>query len=561
MNKIRIYQLLPRLFANKGGSNTMGNKPHGTIEENGSGKLNDITTEVLLKIKDLGITHVWYTGVIEHATKSQFKGIAPDNPDIVKGEAGSPYAIKDYYDIAPALATSLPHRMEEFEQLVTRTHQAGMKVIIDFVPNHLARQYHSDAKPLGVADFGSRDDSSRPFIPNNNFYYLPSQELTIGSYHEAPAKATGNDCFSATPSQYDWYETIKLNYGIDYLQHTGAHFDPIPDTWQKMKEILLFWAKKGVDAFRCDMAHMVPLPFWQWVTQEVRHEYPHILFIAEIYQPELYHSFITAGFDLLYDKVGLYDTLIAILRGERGVEALPYAREAGVHHQGHLLRFIENHDEQRVASDFIAGSGSHGIPAMAVATFASNDAIMIYFGQELGERGMNSEGFSGQDGRTTIFDYWHLELIQKAYYPDLTFTQPTTIKKEETLRSIELQDSYRKILTLPTHYPSLSSGEFYDLLYANPACHTQQVYPFIRHNATEFCLICCNFSNMTQHVDLSLPEHLFTLLPSWSCTPLILHQHPTPGKTQSTSCQLSANTPYHVTLPPHSYLLHHFTCQ
>jgi len=322
MSKISIYQIFTRLFGNK---NTT-NKFNGSITENGVGKFGDITTKALKEIKRLGITHVWYTGVIEHATQTDYTayGIKKDHPSVVKGKAGSPYAIKDYYDVSPDLAKDVPNRMQEFEKLVKRTHKNGLKIIIDFVPNHLARYYESDAKPQNVVDFGSHDNSAAHFSPHNNFYYIPNEQLELQEvtqqatsvYTEFPAKATGNDVFHHRPSKYDWYETVKLNYGVDYTNHGAAHFQPIPKTWEMMLDVLLYWAAKDVDGFRCDMAEMVPLAFWSWVIPQVKAKYPHIIFIAEIYNPSLYHSFIYDGhFDYLYDKVELYDTIRARSRG------------------------------------------------------------------------------------------------------------------------------------------------------------------------------------------------------------------------------------------------------
>jgi glycosidase len=276
MEKMVIYQVFPRWFGNL---NTSLIK-NGTKAENGVGKFSDFTPLALAKIKELGITHVWYTGVIEHATKTDYTtyGIRKDHAGVVKGNAGSPYAIKDYYDIDPDLADNVYERMDEFEALVRRTHEAGLKVIIDFVPNHVAREYHSDAKESYIDDLGQKDDITKAFDPNNNFYYIPGSTLSLlfGSqqedfdYGEFPAKVTGNDCFGAYPSQNDWYETVKLNYGVDYLNGRSKHFDPIPNTWMKMLDILNFWAAKGVDGFRCDMAEMVPVEFWGWVIPKVK---------------------------------------------------------------------------------------------------------------------------------------------------------------------------------------------------------------------------------------------------------------------------------------------------
>lgn len=416
-----IYQMLVRHFSN---ANTT-RKPWGSISENGIGKFNGITAPALGGLKELGITHVWYTGVLEHATATAFPeaGIPADDADVVKGILGSPYAIKDYYDVSPALAEDPKRRMAEFEALLDRTHQAGLKAIIDFVPNHVARSYHSDAKPQGVQDLGEGDDAGKPFAPDNNFYYLPGKDLVVpvraGSkprpdedrkFAESPAKATGNNVFSERPSIDDWFETVKLNYGID-MQADGQpkHFDPVPGTWVKMRDILLFWAGKGVDGFRCDVAEMVPVEFWEYAIPAVKEQHPAVIFIAEIYTPSMYKDYVTKGhFDYLYDKVGLYDKVRPLMEGK------PEARVAGIREalqqsegiEGHMLRFLENHDEQRIASAGFAGDARMGIPGMAATALLGTGPVMLYFGQEVGEKGEGAEGFGGEDGRTTIFDYW-----------------------------------------------------------------------------------------------------------------------------------------------------------
>ena len=419
--KIIIYQVFTRLFGN---SNTRC-KNNGSISENGCGKLADFTAKALSEIKNLGATHIWYTGIIEHATQTNYSryGIRPDHPAVVKGKAGSPYAIKDYYDVDPDMANSIPDRMKEFENLVKRSHKAGLKVIIDFVPNHVARQYHSDAKPEGVIDLGENDNKDVAFSPNNNFYYIPGQQLqgeidlhmnAPEAYVENPAKATGNDKFDAWPGRNDWYETVKLNYGVDYMNGRWGHFDPVPDTWQKMLDILLFWAAKDIDGFRCDMAEMVPVEFWGWAIPQVKEQFPHIIFIAEVYNPYEYRNYIFNGhFDYLYDKVGLYDTLRALTCGHESATNIPFRWQSLNGIEKNMLNFLENHDEQRIASDFFAGNAFKAIPAMVVSACMNTNPVMIYFGQELGEPGMDEEGFSGRDGRTTIFDYWTVDTIRR----------------------------------------------------------------------------------------------------------------------------------------------------
>src|SRR5687768_5582579 len=381
--KIIIYQLLPRLFGNKNNTNT----PYGTRDENGVGKFNDIHAKALNAIREMGVSHVWYTGVIEHALLTDYTsyGIPLDDADVVKGRAGSPYAIKDYYDVDPDLAVSVGGRMKEFEQLVSRTHAAGLKVIIDFVPNHVARQYKSDVKPSGVKDLGESDDTSVPFSVKNNFYYLPGQPFQVPqgyeslgrnntfptkdkSFEEVPAKATGNDVFEARPKITDWFETVKLNYGVDIQNGRKKFFDPIPDTWVKMKDILAFWAGKKVDGFRCDMAEMVPVEFWNWVIPQIQSINPEIIFIAEIYNPAEYKNYINQGhFNYLYDKVQLYDTLRLLVNGERSTSDIHAIYESLSGINDNMLHFLENHDEQRVASRFFAGDMWKAAPAMVLS--------------------------------------------------------------------------------------------------------------------------------------------------------------------------------------------------
>ena len=363
--KMIIYQVFTRLFGNNH-NHCINN---GNITENGCGKMADFTAKALNEIKKLGATHIWYTGIIEHATQTDYRryNIRPDHPAIVKGKAGSPYAIKDYYDVDPDLANDVQERMKEFENLVQRTHRSGLKVIIDFVPNHVARQYHSDAQPDGTSQLGANDDPNYAFSPYNNFYYIPQSELhgqfdmkgsAAEPYRECPAKATGNNRFDAYPNITDWYETVKLNYGVDYQNGGTCHFNPTPDTWTKMLDILLFWADKNIDGFRCDMAEMVPVEFWEWVIPQVKEKHPDLLFIAEVYNPAEYQNYIFRGkFDYLYDKVGLYDTLRNVICGYDSATAITRSWQSLGGIEKRMLNFLENHDEQRIASA-IAASGS-----------------------------------------------------------------------------------------------------------------------------------------------------------------------------------------------------------
>ena len=511
-----IYQIFTRLYANQNASNV----PSGTLEENGCGKLNDFTAAQLKRIADFGFTHVWFTGLLEHATQTSYEayGIRPDHPAVVKGRAGSPYAIKDYYDIDPDLATDVPNRMKEFENLVRRTHKAGLKMVIDFVPNHVARQYASDACPEGVRDLGADDDTAKAFDPDNNFYYIPGQSLHTGfdtehrsdvPYEETPAKVTGNDHFDAWPSRNDWYETVKLNYGVDYCAGRQTHFSPVPSTWLKMTDILLFWAKKGVDAFRCDMAEMVPAEFWAYATKRVKEKYPGILFIAEVYNPAEYRRYIGSGFDYLYDKVGLYDTLRGIVCGGLSASCITGCWQAIDDIRPHMLNFLENHDEQRIASAFFAGDARKALPALAVSAMMGTSAFMVYAGQEIGEPAMEAEGFSGSDGRTTIFDYWSVASLRKltAKRPEAKFT-----KQEK-----ELYDFYRRVVRLCRSERALADGNFYDLQYANYersyGYNCDRQYAFMRQSTGgQTLLIVANFDAVPIHAGVVVPSHAFEYL-------------------------------------------------
>lgn len=515
--KIIIYQVFTRLFGNN--RNHCNN--NAGITENGCGKMADFTTKALTEIKKLGATHIWYTGIIEHATQTDYRryNIKPDHPAVVKGKAGSPYAVKDYYDVDPDLANDVPERMREFENLVQRTHRNDLKVIIDFVPNHVARQYHSDAQPDGTSQLGANDDTSYAFSPYNNFYYIPQAELRgqfdmKGSasepYKEFPAKATGNNRFDAYPNIADWFETVKLNYGVDYQNGGTCHFDPIPDTWTKMLDIMLFWAGKDIDGFRCDMAEMVPVEFWEWAVPQVKEKYPELLFIAEVYNPAEYHNYLFRGkFDYLYDKVGLYDTLRNVICGYDSATAITRAWQSLGGIEKRMLNFLENHDEQRIASEFFAGNPRKAIPGLIVSACMNTNPMMIYFGQEFGELGMDSEGYSGRDGRTTIFDYWSVDSIRR-WRNGGKFDGKMLNDDQKNLYAI-----YQRILTLCNKEKAIVKGEFFDLMYANTngwRFNEHKQYAFLRKAGKELLFIVVNFNHIAVDVAINVPSHAFDFL-------------------------------------------------
>ncbi len=514
--KIVIYQVFTRLF----GANSKTPVTDGDASTNGCGKMGDFSLRALDEIKGLGVTHIWFTGVIEHATQTDYTkyGIRKDHPAVVKGKAGSPYAIKDYYDIDPDLATDVDKRMKEFENLVNRTHKSGLKMIIDFVPNHVARQYHSDSKPESVRDLGEDDNNRQNFSPNNNFYYLNGEKFAPSFslegpdgtlYEEFPAKATGNDRFTCSPDSNDWYETVKLNYGVDYVGGHSLHFAPVPSTWTKMLDILMFWAGKGIDGFRCDMAEMVPCEFWHWAIPQVKEAHPGIMFIAEVYNPDQYRNYIDNGkFDYLYDKVGLYDTLRIVTNGA-SASSITYCWQGIDDIHDHMLNFLENHDEQRIASPYFCDSAEKGRPALLISTLMRENPVMIYFGQELGEKGMDCEGFSGEDGRTTIFDYWTVQSIRR-WRNGGKFDGALLSDEEKSLRAY-----YKTVLTLCNKEKAIREGDFYDVMFANyenQAMDTNHQYAFLRKSNKELILVIANFEGHDVNTEIRIPADAFTYL-------------------------------------------------
>ena len=496
---MNIYQLFVRTFGNKNKDIVFD----GDRAQNRCGTFADINDKALDALKTLGITHIWLTGVIRHSSMTSYPelGIRSTNPLITKGKAGSPYSIMDYYDIDPDLAVNPQNRMAEFEDVLERIHDKGMKVIMDFIPNHLAREYKSLCKPMYVEDFGVNDNKNVAFAKDNNFYYCPDQQLIVPSqqstdtelvevpFYEFPAKASGNDVFSPNPSANDWYDAIKLNYGVDY-QNNCRCFEPIPNTWYKMLDIMIYWCEKGVDGFRVDMAEMVPVEFWRWSIDMLRENYEPIM-IAEIYQPHLYKEYIYAGFDYLYDKVGLYNTLENIYRhGQRADSITNVWKEL----QGLgdvMLRFMENHDEVRLASRHFVGDAFKALPAVAMAALMNRGPFMIYNGQESGEDAQGAPGFSGDDGRTSIFDYAvmpkHQNWMSGGKFDGSDFT-------DEQKR---LFGFYKKLLNFRLNSDAINKGAFYDLMWVNPWYSNfdpQYVYAFLRYHDEERLLVVINFN-------------------------------------------------------------------
>lgn len=507
---INIYQLFPRLFGNR---NTHCVK-HGSIIENGCGHFVNIDDNALKALSGLGFSHIWLTGVLRHATQTEYNdiGLKGNHPDITKGKAGSPYSITDYYDLDPDLAETPSERMSEFEQLVDRIHSFGIKVIIDFVPNHLSREYHSHRDD--IEQFGKHDNDKVFFSPDNNFYYCPGQDFVApvatcdDAYHETPAKATGNDVFRPNPSINDWYDTVKLNYGIDYGDGS-RHFDHIPDTWNKMLHIVKFWCSKGVDGFRVDMAEMVPVEFWRWMIADVKSAY-NVLFIAEIYQPGLYSGFIEAGFDYLYDKMDFYNTVERVMTGNASASAISDVWKSLNGYDDKMLRFMENHDEKRLASPHFLGDAYVARPAMVLAALMNKGPLMIYNGQACGEPALGAQGYSGDDGRTSIFDYCAMPNLQRWINGGL-FDGALLDEGQKGLF-----DFYKELLVLRNGNEAFCEGAFYDLMWCNPwysHFDPQFVYAFLRYTDKQRVLVVVNFNrHESRTVQVKIPADALELM-------------------------------------------------
>lgn len=510
MGKVIIYQMLPRLWGNVGGKNIK----NGTLKDNGCGKFSSIDTISLEYLRSLGVSYVWYTGIIRHATAEDSDGCTPSSADWVKGRAGSPYSITDYYDVNPYLADDPENRMEEFHKLVERTHAAGLKVIIDFVPNHVARDYGRFAAahpaPTGMAALGESDDKSVHWKDSNDFFYYPGIPLALPiqnqTYMEMPAMASGNS-YTSSPGVNDWYDTIKLNY-----------CDSHTETWEKMYDIVNFWAGQGVDGFRCDMVELVPPAFFKWLISRMKKDRPDLLFVAEVYQKTLYSKYIREiGFDLLYDKSGIYDTLRAIVEKNAKDSGVPVEDWQSAKRitwnwqslgdlQPYMLNFLENHDEQRFASDFFGCDARNSYAALYTALYLNNAPFMLYAGEEVGERGMDNEGFSGRDGRTSIFDWWAPSSLTRLY--KYIHGEKEALTPEEK----SMLDTYRKALKFAAEDNAVSKGTVYDLCYCNYASdgfNPDRHFAFLRDFEDETLLIVCNFSKNDADMKISIPEHAF----------------------------------------------------
>ncbi len=531
-----IYQLVIRHFGNEVGLN----KTNGTITENGVGKFVDINDRALIEIKKLGVTHIWLTGVFRQSTLTDYAqiGLPSDDPDIVKGRAGSFYAIKDYFDVCPDYAVNPKNRLIEFKALVKRIHGHGMKVIVDLVGNHVARSYQSVQRP--DLNLGLQDDQYTSLKLENNFVYLPQNQQTNlrlpfeknqpqvdnrdGIYERETGsngsfvKATGNRILSASPAQNSWYETILLNYGFDFLSgrnlfNTGSE-TPANSTWEVLDEFVRTWTLDyGIDGFRADFAHWIPNDFWTWLIKRARARSNDLLFVAEAYDDK--QGLINAGFDAVYDDP-TYDTLKGITNQTAlptQLENLWFASSATASKKS--LRYLENHDERRLASPLIVGSnpdesgfGSADMAALvAPLTYLSGAGpILIYNGQTEAEEGRGQEGFDSENGRTSLFDYWTVPSLAK--WRNGGSYDGGGLSRDAK----KLQVYYRNLLNI-AQTDTFQNGKYYGLNYVNRGRQDfpqDKIFVFARYNTNQkqLMIVLGNWLQDSLTIKLSLPENL-----------------------------------------------------
>ncbi len=542
-----IYQLVVRTF----GNTVETRKINGTLAENGCGKFHDINDAALASLKAMGFTHIWLTGVLEQASGTSYPSRPADPPDILKGIAGSPYAIKDYFDVSPDYATDPEIRLAEFKSLLGRCDTHGLRAIIDFVPNHVARTYSSDVRP--ELTFGAGDRCDVFFDRDNHFYYLSSNDPGGGPPLKLPTsgmpgcnglftpettfgRVTGNNAVSWAPSIHDWYETVKLNYGHDFTQgpttrdlpQPDAPLSEVPKTWRTMDEILRYWQEMGVSGFRVDMAHMVPMEFWHWSVKRARARGPHVFFFAEAYdndpakltEAHALDALLDAGFDAVYDDPS-YDILEAIYDDGKWANDLDSLTFTGRRfHQS--LRYAENHDEVRIASSKVWGGlgMKTGKPVSTVLYSMGRGPVMLYSGQEVGETAAGAEGFGGDDARTTIFDYWSMPEFTK-WVNGGKYDGGKLSHEQKALRTW-YANLFRAIRT-----DAFTRGEFYGLNHANrqnPAygrvgdemVSGHWLYAFLRHDpvSQSSALVVVNLHGVEtlRKVKISIPQNAWEFL-------------------------------------------------
>ena len=359
----------------------------------------DAVTAQLERIKNMGIEIIWLMPV-HPISKEKRKESADD--------LGSYYAVSDFRAINPNYGT-----MEDFEELVAKAHELDMKVILDWVPNHTGWDH--------------------PWITEHPDFYTQVDGEIVDPINPDTGESWG------------WTDVADLNYDNDEMRKT-------------MISDMAFWVKeKGVDGFRCDVAHGVPVDFWEQAVKELRAIKGKDLFLlAEAEQPEL------AGlFNMSYGW-GFHHMLHKVLKGEEEFTAIEenvadFENRFGSNH--YPLMFTTNHDENSWAGTVFERYGD-AHKAMAVLTFTINGMPLIYSGQE-----------AGLDKQLKFFTK---DAIDWKDYP--------------------LQDFYTQLLQLKKDNPALWNGDFGGELKVMPTDEDSKVYTYLRQKEKNKVFVAINFS-------------------------------------------------------------------
>ena len=315
--------------------------------------------EKLEFLRSMGIDAIW------------LMPIYPIGEEGRKGSLGSYYSIQDYCAVNPEFGT-----MEDFDSFINKAHALGMKVLLDWVANHTAR----DAKWLKTksADWYEREADGTAKVP------------------------------------WDWTDTAKLNYDNR-------------DVWRGEIEAMRFWVEKhNIDGFRCDMAMLVPIEFWQQASAVLHAVKPDIFMLAEAEELNLFDK----AFDMCY-AWEIHHMMCDIAKGERRVWDLRntmYTDRERYPNSAMKMMFTSNHDENSWSGSEFDRFGA-AREAMTALTFVWEAAMpLIYTGQEVG--------------------YNHsFEFFERDYIPT------------EKYRANEDTELYRKLIALKHSQPALQAGE------------------------------------------------------------------------------------------------------
>lgn len=279
-----------------------------------SGKFTAVTAD-LPRLKALGVDILW------------LMPIHPIGELHRKGSLGSYYAAKDYLAVNPEFGTE-----QDLSDLVNGAHAQGMRVILDWVPNHVS----------------------------------PDNPLTKTHPHFFWRDEKGN---LTPPHGTDWTDVVQFDFNAPGLLDYQA-------------DVLLHWVKHfGIDGFRCDVAWGLPTPFWNEVTKRVRAVKPDALFLAEAELPQQQ----VAAFNLSYG-FDLHHAMNQVAQGKKSASGIDeaYAKiRAHFPRGGALMVFTSSHDENSWAGTEFDRMGA-GYAPLAVLTFLLDGVPMIYNGQEIG---------------------------------------------------------------------------------------------------------------------------------------------------------------------------------